>query len=112
MNNQILNEVDKIVNYIKDKDDYKDYLFLKEKLANNDKATKLIKEVKHLQQEIVKLEIEKKDIKFMEDKINKNLQELKRMPLYVEFIEKQEKLDNIYQTIKEKLDDYFNKKFN
>ena len=112
MNNEILNEVDKIIEFIKDTDDYKDYIYLKKKLTNNEKANHLINEIKSLQQEIVKLELENKSIKEKEDKINENIQELNKMPLYIEYIEKQEILNDLYQTIKTRLDDYFYNKFN
>lgn len=112
MNNKILNEVDGIIEYIKETTDYKDYIYLKEKLSNNEKANNLIKEIKNLQKKIVKLELEKKDTTKEEERIKNNLAELNKMPLYVEFIEKQEVLNDMYQTIKNRLDEYFDKKFN
>ena len=112
MNNKILSEVDKIIEYIKDTDDYKDYIYLKEKLSKNEKANKLINEIKNLQKDIVKLELESKDITELDNKINNNLQELNKIPLYVEYIQKQEILNDVYQTIKNRLDDYFYDKFN
>lgn len=112
MNKEILNEVDKIIEYIKDTDDYKDYIYLKEKLSNNDKANNLIKEIKNLQKDIVKLELEKKDITELDNKIKSNLQELNKMPLYVEYTQKQEVLNDMYQIIKSRLDEYFYDKFN
>lgn len=112
MNNKILSEVDKIIEYIKDTDDYKDYIYLKEKLSKNEKANNLINEIKNLQKDIVKLELESKDITELDNKISNNLQELNKMPLYVEYTQKQEILNDIYQTIKNRLDDYFYTKFN
>lgn len=112
MNNKILSEVDKIIEYIKDTDDYKDYIYLKEKLSKNEKANNLINEIKNLQKDIVKLELESKDITELDNKISNNLQELNKMPLYVEYTQKQEILNDIYQTIKNRLDDYFYDKFN
>ena len=112
MNKEILNEVDKIIEYIKDTADYKDYLYLKEKLSNNEKANNLIKEIKNLQKDIVKLELEKKDITELDNKIQSNLQELNKMPLYVEYTQKQEVLNDMYQIIKSRLDEYFYDKFN
>lgn len=112
MNKEILNEVDKIIEYIKDTDDYKDYIYLKEKLSNNDKANNLIKEIKNLQKDIVKLELEKKDITELDNKIKSNLQELNKIPLYVEYTQKQEILNDMYQIIKSRLDEYFYDKFN
>ena len=112
MNNKILSEVDKIIEYIKDTDDYKDYIYLKEKLSKNEKANNLINEIKNLQKDIVKLELESKDITELDNKISNNLQELNKIPLYVEYTQKQEILNDVYQTIKNRLDDYFYTKFN
>lgn len=112
MNNQILNEVDKIIEFIKESDDYKDYIYLKDKLSNHEKANNLINEIKLLQKKIVKLEVNKQDTKELDNKIKKDLEELNKIPLYVDFITKQEELNDYYQTIKERLDKYFYNKLN
>lgn len=112
MNNKILNEVDKIIEFIKESDDYKDYIYLKEKLSKHDKANNLINEIKKLQKEIVKLEVNKQDTKELDNKIKEDLEELNKIPLYVDFIKKQEKLNDYYQTIKTRLDEYFYNKMN
>ena len=112
MNNKILNEVDKIVDYIKETNLYKDYIYLSNKLSKHDKANSLIKEIKDLQKKIVNLELNKEYTKELEDKINSNLDELNKIPLYREFIDKQEELNDMYQTVKNRLDDYFYEKLN
>lgn len=112
MNNKILNEVDKIIEFIKESDEYKDYIYLEEKLSNNDKALALIKEIKDTQKEIVKLELKKADVSDLELKIKNNLAKLNKIPLYVEFINKQEELNEMYQIIKMRLDEYFYDKLN
>ena len=112
MNKEILNEVDKIIDFIKETEEYKDYIYLKEKLSKNEKVNTLIKEIKDTQKKIVRLELEKKDISQLEEKIKENLDVLNKIPLYVEFIDKQEKLNDMYQAVKERLDDYFYNKMN
>ena len=112
MNKEILNEVDKIVGFIKETDTYKDYLFLKDKLSKNDKANSLINSIKKNQQDLVKKQVNKEDIKDLEERINNDLEQLNKIPLYVEFIKKQEQLNDIYQEIKNRLDNYFYDKFN
>ena len=112
MNKEILNNVDDIIDTIKSSEDYKDYIYLKEKLSKHDKANTLIKEIKKTQKELVKKESNKEDIKDLEDKINNNLKELNKIPLYVDFINKQESLNELYQVIKTRLDDYFYNKLN
>ena len=112
MNNEILKEVDNIVSFIKESDDYKEYLFLKDKLSKNKKALSLINDIKTLQKEIVKKEIKKENILRLEEEINKKILELNKIPLYVDYIRIQEKLDELFQYIKEKLNDYFEERIN
>ena len=112
MNNEILKEVDKIIAFIKASDIYQDYLFLEEKLHKNEKVSNLIKEIKKLQKELVKKEAKNEDITDLNNQINTNLEELNRIPLYVEYTDKQAILNEMYQTIKSRLDDYFYDKLN
>lgn len=107
VNNVILEKIDDIVELIRDSKEYQDYQFLFHKLTQNDQVNALIKEVKNIQKQIVKKEVSKDSTVELEDKLNFLLEQLKKIPLYVEFIEKQEELDKIYQEIKEKLDQYF-----
>ncbi len=112
MNNQILNEVDKIIEFIKESDDYKDYIYLKDKLSKHEEANNLINEIKKLQKQAVKQEVNKMDTKELDNKIKDNLDKLNKIPLYRDFIDKQEVLNDYYQTIKERLDEYFYNKMN
>ena len=112
MNNKILNEVDKIIEFIKESDDYKDYIYLKDKLSKNERANNLINEIKKLQKQAVKQEVNKMDTKELDNKIKDNLDKLNKIPLYRDFIDKQEVLNDYYQTIKERLDEYFYNKMN
>ena len=112
MNNEILAKIDEIVDYIKETDDYKDYFFLKEKLENNDKAKLLIQEIKNLQQDLVKKQAMNLEIAELDKEIKEKVVELEKIPLYQEFIEKQDNLNNMYQVIKNRLDDYFIDKLN
>ena len=112
MNDKILNEIDSIISFIKESEDYKDYLFLKDKLSKNEKALSLINEIKKTQKELVKKELRKEDIKELDDKINNYLKELNRIPLYVDFITCQQKLNNYIDIFRESLNKYFLRKLN
>ena len=107
VNNLILDKVDNLVNYIKTSDEYNDYLFLTKKLSNNKKAVEYIDQIKRLQKEIIKKEIKGDDITSLEKEINYLLDELNKIPLYIDFINKQKELNEIYQYIKNRLDEYF-----
>lgn len=112
MNNEILKSVDELVSFIKESDDYKEYIYLKDKLSHNEKANTLIKEIKKLQKELVKKESNNIDVKELDKSINDKLNELKKIPLYNDFINKQEELNDLYQLIKNRLDNYFYNKLN
>ena len=112
MNNEVLEKVDEIITYIKETDEYKDYILLKDKLESNDKVKSLIKEVKSLQQNLVKAEAYRKDSKELESNYNQKLSELDKIPLYNDYKNSVDKLNEMYQTIKNRLDDYFHNKLN
>lgn len=112
VNNDIVNKIDEIVVFIKDSKEYQDYLFLFNKLSKNDRCNSLIKQVKTLQKELVKKQFRGQDVNKLEEKINELVSELNTIPLYVEFVDKQQELNEIYQSIKVRLDNYFNDLFN
>ena len=112
MNKEILDSIDDIIDTIKSSEDYKDYIYLKDKLAKHDKANNLINEIKKLQKELVKKRVNKEDVTELDNKINSLVQELNKIPLYNDFINKQESLNELYQVIKARLDDYFYEKLN
>lgn len=112
VNNLILDEVNKLVDSIKETKDYQDYLFLSNKLKENDKALEYIDKIKKLQKEIVKKEVNGEDVTSLEHDISNLLDKLNKIPLYVEYINKQKELNEEYQIIKNTLDDYFYELFN
>lgn len=112
VNNLILEKMDDIISTIHNSEEYRDYQFLASKLSKNDKANTLIKEVKHLQKQIVKKEVMKESIIDLEDQMNSLLEELNRIPLYMEFVEKQQQLNCVYQNIKTRLETYFDNLLN
>lgn len=112
VNSNILEKVNDIVTTIKESSEYQDYMFLFDKLSKNSKCNNLIKEIKFMQKELVKKEALGEDISDIEIKINTLESELNTIPLYTQFVLKQQELNYIYQSIKEKLDNYFNNLFN
>ena len=112
VNDNITNKIEEIIDFIKDSKEYQDYLFLFDKLSKNDRCNSLIKLVKTLQKELVKKQAQGQNVNELEKKINKLVSELNTIPLYVEFVDKQQDLNKIYQSIKIRLDNYFNDLFN
>jgi len=107
VNNIILEKVDSIIEEIKTSDVYIDYQFLNDKLSKNQNVTDIVEHVKSLQKQIVKKELLKESTTELENEISLLLDKLNNIPLYVEFVEKQKELNDIYQSIKERLDEYF-----
>ena len=112
VNNNITSKIDEIIDFITDSKEYQDYLFLFDKLSKNDRCNSLIKQVKTLQKELVKKQSHGQNINEVEEKINELVSELNTIPLYVEFVDKQQELNEVYQGIKIRLDNYFNDLFN
>ena len=112
MNNKILDKVDEIVTLVKESNEYKDYLFLKEKLSKHEKANTLIKEIKTIQKELVKLETKGNDTSELLEEYNSKKEELTKIPLYTDYINTVDKLNDMYKLIKERLDNYFDSKLN
>lgn len=107
VNNEILDKLDDIIRNIQEGNTYQEYQFLFQKLLKHEKADILIKKVKNIQKEMIKKEIKKESILDLETEMNSILEELNTIPLYVEFVSKQEELNQIYQFLKQSLDDYF-----
>lgn len=107
VNSEILEKLDDIIKDIQENDTYQEYQFLFQKLLKHEKANILIKKVKSIQKEMIKKEMKKESISELEKEMNSILDELDLIPLYVEFVSKQQELNQIYQDVKEKLDCYF-----
>ena len=109
VNSLILEKVDEIIETIKESKEYQDYQFLFNKLSQNVEANNLIKEVKIIQKKIVKKESLGESVVDLEEQLSLLVEQLETIPLYVEFVEKQSELNDLYQGIKEKLNVYFDK---
>ena len=112
MNDSVIEKVEEIVSIIKNSEEYQQYLMLKEKMKKNKKATTLIEQIKKIQKELVKKEASKMDTSELETEYFHLLEMLNQIPLYVDFKHTQSNLNEIYQTIKERFDDYFDQVFN
>lgn len=104
MNNEILSKVDEIVSYIENSSTYKDYLLLKEKLSNNEEIKDIIDLIKSKQKELVKKEYNKEDISLLNEELKSLEDKLNEYPLYVDYINKQDELNEVFGIIKEKIE--------
>lgn len=104
MNKEILNKTEDLVATIEESNLYQEYLLLKEKLEKNDKAKMLIKEIKVKQKELVHKKYNKESFIELEMELENLERKLNQIPLYSEFIEKQNELNDIFYQIKTQIE--------
>ena len=107
MNKEILNKVLEIIEYIKNTPDYKGYLKAKELLDKDIKLKELIEKIKQTQKLLVKT----KDLK-LEKELEKLNQELNNNPLYIEYNNYLNEVNNMLIIFENKINKYFNDVFN
>jgi len=107
--NNIKDEINDLVDYIKESDKYKRYLIVKDKMSKDKTIMDKIKKVKELQKKIVNLEYNKKDITKEEKEIDNILEELNSYPIYTEYSYLVEDLNYEIKYIKETLEIEINK---
>ncbi len=112
LSNDVLSKIDEIVKYIEDSDTYKKYKELEKRLEKDFDIMDKINRVKSIQKEIVKLEIEKKDISNLEKEIEEIIVDLNTYPIYQEYNYLFEDLNNTFQEVKFVIEKYLNSKIN
>lgn len=108
MNNSLNAKLDDIINYIKNTDAYKNYLKTKKLMSENHELMSMIDEVKKYQKDIVR-NIDKKD---KEIKYKQLLDRLMEDPLYLEYMEYLDEVNNMLNIFENKLNKYFFDLFN
>ena len=105
---ELLNKIDELIELIKNTPNYKKYIELKEILKNNSDIMSLIKQIKKVEQSIVKKEYNKVDTSEEENKLKELKSELKTYPIYLEYSYIQEDLNNDFQNIKKIIENSIN----
>ena len=105
MNNDIIKKVDEIIRTIEESTIYQKYLDLKNQIDKNKELKTLINEVRVLQKDIVH-KVKEKDV--LENKLN----ELNSHPLYIEYINTLDEINNTFSIIENNLNNYFSRKLN
>lgn len=101
----ILEKVDEIIEVIKTSSNYQKYLLLQEKMNSNQELISLIDEVKSLQKMIV-------NGKDKENELNEKMFLLENNPLYREYNNIVNDINNEFAIVENTLNNYFDKKFN
>lgn len=102
------NNLDELIDYIKNTIEYKKCLELKSRMSNNSNINNLIENIKNLQKKYIKSNYDS-DIKVELDKLN---DELNNIPLYITYSENLEKVNQMISYVNDELTDYFYKVLN
>lgn len=107
LNKDLDEKLDNIINYIKNTDAYKKYLKTKQLMNENPELVSMIEEVKKYQKDIVKNNSKESKIKY-----KKLLDRLMENPLYLEYMECLDEINNMLNIFENKLNKYFFDLFN
>lgn len=81
----VLEDIDELINCIRNSDKYKRFLIVKKQLENDKDIIKKINEIKNIQKRIVKLKANNKDYKNEKKQIDEILLSLDEYPIYNEY---------------------------
>lgn len=106
MKDKLHEKIDEMITIIQSSDEYKKYMEISSKMAQDEEIMTLIHEIKELQKKIVKEESMGHDINLLEEDINKKIKLLEEYPIYLDYMYLQEDLNNTMQMIKESIEKY------
>ena len=104
---KVLLKVDEIIEYIESSDNYQKYLLIKEKMSNDQEINTLLYEIRHLQKLLAN-----NYNKNIENELEEKNKELNSIPLYREYLNILDELNNIFNIIENGLNNYFYNKLN
>lgn len=103
MNNKIISKVNELVKAFQNSLDYQRYQKLKKEIFDNKQAMELIEDIRVCQKKIIN-NIDDYDY---EKRIKDNLNLLKEISPYEEFLELGEKINSLMDVVMDKLNDFF-----
>ena len=106
---EILNKIEELVQIIKDSDDYKRYLYLKEEMKKNKTLMSLINKIKKKEQELVNKEYRKENVDMLKQEIDSLNEELYSYPSYQEYLYLLEDINNNLQNVRQIIEEALNK---
>ncbi len=107
LSKEVEENLDDIINYIMNSKEYKKCIEIKKKMSKNKELNKLIEEIKLLQKEYIR-----KNSESIKEELEKKEHELNDIPIYVEYNNNLEAVNNMIDLVKDELNDYFYKKLN
>ena len=104
---KLLNKkLEEVISVIKDSKDYQECIKLKEKMKKNAELMQLVDTLKTLQKEYVKDGYQDKE------KLEEVENKLYEIPIYVTYMERLEKVNQMISYVEDDLNDYFYQLFN
>ena len=100
---EVNKEVDNLINYIKNTNDYKMCIELKKKMEDNSELIDLIKNIKQLQKKYIKSNYDSLIKKDLDEKNS----ELFSIPIYVIYNQHLSNVNEMIDYVKNSLNDYF-----
>ncbi len=102
-----MEELNKIIDYITNTEEYKNTLKLKNQMSKNIELTNLIEEVKSLQKEYIKTNSSN-----IKRKLDDKTLQLEKYPIYISYNNNLEKVNQMIGYVNDELNDYFEKVVN
>lgn len=103
MNNDIIKEMDLVIDKIKSSSEYTNYINILEQVNKSNDIKALTDEIRQIQKDLIKIPSIK-----LEELLKVKKEELNNIPLYLDYKDKLEVLNNMLLLIKDKCDIYIN----
>jgi len=105
----ILEKTDELVDLIINSKEYQKYLSIKDKMKRDKEIIEKIEKIRILQKEAVKKSSINEAVDELDKEINEKLEGLKQIPIYQEYLNVEEEINIVLQTIKKTIENYINK---
>ena len=104
---ELNNSLDEVIDYIKNTKEYKMCITLKEQMSDNDNLNSIINKIKRLQKQYIRTN----DFK-IKDELTLLENELKEIPIYYIYNQNLNKVNEMINYVKDRLNSYFDQLLN
>lgn len=101
MNNDIIKKIDALITNIKESSEYKNYVSLTNKISNNEDINSLVNEIKQIEKDLVR-----RPSILKEEELKQKEKELNSIPIYLDYKESCDTLNNMLLIIKNRMDKF------
>lgn len=104
---ELNNSLDEVIDYIKNTKEYKMCITLKEQMSDNDNLNSIINKIKRLQKQYIRTNDSK-----IKDELTLLENELNEIPIYVIYNQNLDRVNEMINYVKERLNSYFDQLLN